>query len=392
MNLIFLIHPSFLESQSMPRFARMLAEGMQQRNHTVQYWSPYPRFYRARWPRIMKKWLGYVDQYLIFPFEVRSRIRDCSPDTLFVLTDQALGPWVPLVSDRPHVIHCHDFLAQQSALGQIPENPTRWTGRKYQAYIRQGYTQGKCFISGSRNTQKNLHEFLPTLPLRSEVVYNGLNQPFSPMNPAEARATLSQRTHLNLSQGYLLHVGGNQWYKNRPGVIEMYTAWRQRGGTPVPLLMVGAPANPKLLQAYTQSAVKADIHLISGLEDEFVRYAYAGALALLFPSLAEGFGWPIAEAMASGCPVITTQAAPMTEVGSDAAFYVPPRPPDSQQTKKWAREAADVIDHVLHLNASEHQEVVQQGIANAQRFDLEKTLDRLEEIYQGVLSPVTASS
>lgn len=370
----------------------MLAEGMQRRSHTIRYWSPSPRFYRAHGPRVTKKWLGYVDQYLIFPLEVRSRIRTCSPDTLFVVTDQALGPWVPLVTDRPHVIHCHDFLAQQSALGQIPENPTRWSGRQYQAYIRRGYARGRCFISVSRHTQKHLHAFLPTPPLRSEVVYNGLNQPFAPMDPAEARAALSQRTRLDLSQGYLLHVGGNQWYKNRPGVIEVYTAWRQRGAPPVPLLMVGAPANPKLQQAYAQSPVRADIHLISGLEDEFVRYAYAGALALLFPSLAEGFGWPIAEAMASGCPVITTQAAPMTEVGSDAAFYVPPRPPDSQRAKAWAGEAASVISQVLQLSASARREVVQRGIANAQRFDSEKTLDQLEAIYQDILSPVTAVS
>ncbi|RYY06240.1 MAG: glycosyltransferase family 1 protein, partial [Sphingobacteriaceae bacterium] len=120
----------------MPRFAKMLADGMKKREHQVKIWSPEPRFYNLPLPKSLKKWLGYVDQYLVFPAQTRKLLRATSDDTLFILTDQALGPWMPLIANRAHVIHCHDFLAQQSALNLIPENRTSWTGKQYQAYIR----------------------------------------------------------------------------------------------------------------------------------------------------------------------------------------------------------------------------------------------------------------
>src|SRR5688572_11535918 len=162
----------------MPRFANMLAEGMKQRGHTVNIWSPTSTFNKLPGSAFMKKWLGYIDQFIIFPLIVRRRIKSLSPDTLFVFTDHALGPWVPLVSDRLHVIHCHDFLAQQSAAGEIPENVTGWTGRQYQQLIWRGYSKGKNFISVSLNTRSALQRFLPAPAQRSEMVYNGLNQRF----------------------------------------------------------------------------------------------------------------------------------------------------------------------------------------------------------------------
>ncbi|MEO6722051.1 MAG: hypothetical protein ABIN67_16920, partial [Ferruginibacter sp.] len=131
----------------MPRFASMLADGMKQRGHTVEIWSPRPFFFRMSLFGKLRKWMGYLDQYLLFPLEVRLRLKKNKHQELYVFSDQALGPWVPLVSKYPHVIHCHDFLAQRSALGEIPENNSPWTGKRYQAYIRRGFRKGENFIS-----------------------------------------------------------------------------------------------------------------------------------------------------------------------------------------------------------------------------------------------------
>ena len=135
-------------------------------------------FHRLRSSPLLKKWLGYLDQYLVFPLQVRVRLRRTDERTLFVFADQALGPWVPLVADRPHVIHVHDLMALRSALGEFKENPTRWTGRRYQAMIRRGFARGQHFISVSENTRADLHRFLAGSQRSSEVVYNGLNYPF----------------------------------------------------------------------------------------------------------------------------------------------------------------------------------------------------------------------
>jgi glycosyltransferase involved in cell wall biosynthesis len=384
MNIVFFAHPTFLGYQSMPRFAHMLVEGMQARGHQVSLWTPAARWCRLPAPAFLRKWLGYIDQYIVFPTQVRQSLKTCTPDTLFVFADQALGPWVPIVSNRPHVIHCHDFLAQYAALDQIPEVVTSWSGKQYQAYIRQGYACGQNFISVSQKTRYDLHQFLPALPLRSEVVYNGFNQVFESLDPVQARAWLSEQTGLDLQCGYLLHVGGNQWYKNRRGVVELYNAWRTISQPPLPLLLIGEHPDTILQQAQAQSPYKSDIKLLTGVENKVVRWAYAGATVFLFPSLAEGFGWPIAEAMAAGCPVVTTQEAPMTEVGAAAAFYIPRRPANDKAFA-WAAASAQVVQQVVALGETDRQIVVDKGRVNARRFETTGALHCIEAIYQEVL-------
>ena len=71
MQLIFFCHPPFMQSQSMPRFARMIGEAMKDRGHQVEYWAPRDRCHKllsgSRWA----KWAGYIDQYILFPIEVQ---------------------------------------------------------------------------------------------------------------------------------------------------------------------------------------------------------------------------------------------------------------------------------------------------------------------------------
>jgi len=384
MNLVFLTHPSFSNLLSLPRFARMLADGMSSRGHTVEILSPTARFVNLHSHPTVRKWLGYIDQYIVFPKQLKEKLKKYPPDTLFVFIDQALGPWVPIVANRPHVIHCHDFMALRSALGEIAENPLTWTGQQYQALIRRGFSKGKHFISVSNTTKDDLHRLLFTKPETSDVVYNGFHNPFYALDPVEARKRFGERINLNVAQGYLLHIGRN-WYKNRAGVLEIYDAWRSKYQKKLPLLMVGDPTKD-LVVRQQQSPFKDDIQWLRGLDDESVRLAYAGATVFIFPSLGEGFGWPIAEAMASGCPVITTGEAPMTEVAGNAGFLIPRMPFDKSKVRDWASNAADVVNKVTSMSGLDRSAIVNAGIENAKRFDTKRALDRIEEIYLRILA------
>lgn len=381
MNIVFFSHPDFLQQQSMSRYTAMLAHGMRQRGHYVEVWSPQATFFNYAKKKAIKKWLGYIDSFILFPATVRKKLQHCPDNTLFVFTDHALGPWVPLVLDRPHIIHCHDFLAQRSALGEIEENTTSVTGKLYQRFIRRGYKKGDSFISTSVNTQNDLHRFLGFQPTISEMVYNGLNQDFRPLDPTYARIRLAKEIDLDLKRGFLMHIGGNSWYKNRPGVIEIYNAWREGSAVSLPLLLIGKSPNDILSRLRENSPYKQDIHFLVDLDDEGVRLAYAGATVLLFPSLSEGFGWPVAEAMASGCPVITTNCAPMTEVAGKAGFYIARRPSGHQEVAAWAKASAEVVNEVVTFSPEKREEVVQAGLENARRFDPQMVLNCIEAIY-----------
>jgi len=382
MRLVLFCHPSFLSSQSMPRYAQWLKTGMEKRGHEVQLWQPEPRIYNFPAPAFLKKWLGYVDQFVVFPSQVRKKIKNTGADTLFIFTDHAQGIWVPLASELPHVVHCHDFLAQQSALGMIPENPVGWTGKKYQELIRKGYRRAKNFISVSCKTKEDLNNLLNIPAQRSEVVYNGLTQKYSVTNRVTARKDIGRFCNQAVDEGYLLHVGGNHWYKNRAGVVMIYNAWRDEGGK-LPLLLIGEHPNEVLQSAHEKSQYGRDIYFLENVPDALLPAAYSGAVFFLFPSLAEGFGWPIAEAMACGCPVMTTNEAPMTEVAGDSAVLIPRMPSDNEEKlTEWATNAAV---RLMGTISSGTGALVEKGINNVKRFDSDLALDSIEEIYFSIL-------
>lgn len=392
MNLVILTHPAFNKSQSMPRFTKMLAEGMRERGHAVKLWSPIPRFLRIPAPIAIKKWLGYVDQYIIFPFKVQGLLKKCPPDTLFIFTDQALGPWVPLVAERHHVIHCHDFLALKSALGEVKENPTSWTGCQYQALIRWGFSKGSHFISVSSHTNSELQRFLPKKPVTSAVVYNQVASVFQPRDPLSARHNLSEKlagvlvNSASIKRGYLLHVGATVWYKNKRGVLELYQAWRKISNNPLPLIMIGDLPSEDLIRWVKNTSWGRDVIFLTGVQEELMALAYSGATVFLFPSLEEGFGWPIAEAMASACPVITTNKPPMTEVGGNAAFYISRRPEQKNEVNAWAENGAMMIEQLVNMSSVERQEAVNTGLQNVGRFSSQAVLDQIDGFYKQIVS------
>lgn len=386
MNIIFFAHPSFLAHQSMPRYVKWLADGMNKRGHHVTVLSPQSYFSKLPAPAALKKWMGYLDQYIVFPKEVKRKIKKVAPDTLFVFSDHALGPWVPIVEKKLNVVHCHDFLAQKSALGQIPQNPTGWTGRQYQAYIRKGYAKGKNFISISHKTENDLLQLLPTKPRISNVVYNGVNPIFTVREKSKALAALQEKLAVNLTNGFVLHVGGNQWYKNRVGIVLLYNIWRSIYNNNIPLLLLGEKPDILLEETINNSPYRESILPFSGLSDEDIINAYNAATVFLFPSLAEGFGWPIAEAMACGCPVITTGEAPMTEVGADAATYIPKMPLKKEYLKEWLHAGAATIQKMISMPTNDRNAIQLKGLENVKRFDSEKALDQIESIYKSIVT------
>jgi glycosyltransferase involved in cell wall biosynthesis len=276
-----------------------------------------------------------------------------------------------------------DFLALRSALEEFPEKPTGWTGKQYQRLIRNGFSNGRHFLSISKNTQTDLHRLSRQPIVSSEVAYIGLNSDFSIMQPDVAVAQLAPYLSPTEKDGFLLHVGGNPWYKNREGVVELYRAWCKGTSNPIPLWMIGSPPTDSLRKVANDIPNGGNVRFLDGLTDVQVRAAYNLTKLFLFPSLEEGFGWPIAEALACGALVLTTGHAPMTEVGGDAVEYLSRRTFSNRD--EWAREGATKIAMLLGLSDSEKQSRRAFGVDHAKKFASDATLDRYEEHYQRIL-------
>ena len=384
MKIVIFTHPSFSESESMPKFARLIVDGMRSKNHEIMVWKSTPLFYKLSPVIGLKKWLGYLDQYLIFPALTYINLKKISFDTLIVFSDQALGPLVSLVKNRPHVIHVHDFMALRSSLGEFPQNPTRWSGRIYQAYIKNGFKKGKNFISVSKKTQLDLHRFIEDKFTSSEVVYNGLNFPYRKMSIEEAAGFLALAGLELPSCGILLHVGGNLWYKNRVGVVQAYKAYSEKVKSPLPLWMIGPEPTSELKSMVSHEAFRGEIKFLTGLSDSQVCAAYSIAALLIFPSIAEGFGWPVAEAMACGCLVLTTNERPMTEVGGDAAFYIPP--PPVTISEGWIELVSEKIKEITDLySEGRFKSRIERGYIQSAKFKTNNAIDGYESNYLKIL-------
>lgn len=369
MRILLLVHHPPSAGASMRAFAGLISSGLRCRGHGVEtITAPVLLTRLARPGTAAAKWLGYGDQFLLFPPLLWWRLRRLPAGSLVVVTDQALGPWVPLISHRPHLIHCHDLLALESSLGRWPANPVGFSGRAYQRLIRWGFRQGSAFLSISAATQRALQGQLPA-GRQLAVLPNPIDPAFQPAAAASPPAPHTP---------YLLHVGST-WYKNRTALLQLFRALIERYHWPrLQLVLVGAP-EPAMAPLLAAPVLHGRVKVLEGVSRDRLIRLYPRAEALLFPSLAEGFGWPPLEAMACGCPAVITPVEPLLSLSGGAATVLPPF-----SHPHWPAAAAALVDELLRRSPAERQRWRRQGLAQASRFPVEAWLDALEAHYQSL--------
>ena len=141
------------------------------------------------------------------------------------------------------------------------------------------------------------------------------------------------------------------------------------------LVLVGESLSPELETFVRAYGLENRVFVVSEASDRELCAIYSRARALVFPSIAEGFGWPIIEAQACGCPVVTTDRAPMTETGGMAAVYSDLEP----------SSLASKVRGLLNENATAAQMRMQSGFENAARFGTDSMIQSYLELYQLVL-------
>jgi glycosyltransferase involved in cell wall biosynthesis len=149
------------------------------------------------------------------------------------------------------------------------------------------------------------------------VLPNALNYPYRVLPREETAARLRAVPALAPGAPYVLHVGSNLRRKNRECVLRALAAaaphWLGVAA------FAGQPLSGELRALAAELGVARRVVEVAAPTNELLEALYNGAVALLFPSRFEGFGWPIVEAQAAGCPVICSDRAPLPEVAGDAA-------------------------------------------------------------------------
>lgn len=370
---ILLVGNYALDNQaSMLRYAESLRRQMVLRGHQVEMIQPRTTVGDLVAQPTLRKWLGYIDKYIFFPYRLRRCVKDFD---LVHVCDHSNSMYLAHTGICPASITCHDLLAIKSAMGHYAGQKISYSGKIQQRWILKHLAEARDVLCVSAHTARELAAIRGGASQRVTVIENALNPAYE--SPATEGSVLRLRKQLGIVAGerYLIHVGGEIWYKNRFGVLRIFRLLCERlrdSGTPaLRLAMVGQPLTEKMREFVAANLAKGSVIEVVGPSDEDLRALYTGATALLFPSLHEGFGWPLIEAQSCGCPVITSNRFPMTEVAGSAALYIDP----SDESAAAASIASDIDGLALLREA---------GFRNARRFDSATIIPAYESFFAAV--------
>lgn len=353
--------------ESMQRFAEMMEQELSHAGHEVRLIRPVVKLGKFSWPNKLQKWIGHIDKFLLFPSALR---RATAWADVVHICDHSNAMYVKHVASRPHLVTCHDLLAVRGARGEFPVDPVGFTGKLLQKWIARGLKSAKFIVCVSNATRLDCMRVLDIDASRLEVVYSGLNYPYYPMPIGEAEGRLD-RLGMSNKRRFLMHVGSNTWYKNRLGVLKIFAQLVRQHQRDIDLIFAGRKLTAAMNKFIAEAGIEKRVKQLGAVSNEDLCALYSRAEGLIFPSLEEGFGWPVLEAQASGCPVFTSNRAPMTEIGGDAAVYIYPLLPE---------QSADVIDQ--HLDAL--QGMRERGVANGKKFSNAAMRDAYLEIYSRI--------
>jgi glycosyltransferase involved in cell wall biosynthesis len=236
--------------------------------------------------------------------------------------------------------------------------------------VPRSVARADLVLADSLNTQRDVIELLGVPAERTRVVYAGLEPTFRRVDDADQRNAALAR--YGITPPYILAVGTLQPRKNFTRLIAALRLARERYGLPQQLVIAGGKGwlYDDILDAAREAG---EAVLLAGyVADRDLPALYSAADAFAFPSLYEGFGIPILEAMGCGTPVLTSTASSLPEVAGDAALLVEPTDIEAMAAGLWRL----VTDETLRAT------LVQRGYEQIARFTWPTAAQELLAAYE----------
>ncbi|MBI2058945.1 MAG: glycosyltransferase family 4 protein [Nitrospirae bacterium] len=298
-----------------------------------------------------KGWMGVAKRLHGYQIGLRSRVKADSRDLFYTTAHEGL-----LAPPCAQVVTLHDLIPLR-----FPDIHPKLR-RYFQVVFPWILRASKGVVCASEATKRDLLSFYRFPEDRTCVSLEACD-------PAHFR----RRTGRVVSAGlgwdrFFLFMGSTAMHKNVLRLVEAFSGLADHGG--VGLVLAGPQdprAGPGIEAAIHRLGLSDRIRMIGRVPAEEIPHWYSEALALVFPSLHEGFGLPPLEAMACGCPVISSNAASLPEVCGGAALYVDPLSVDS------IRKAMNDILADERLRES----LREKGLRQASAFTWEKTVERI---------------
>lgn len=232
-------------------------------------------------------------------------------------------------------------------------------------------------IADSENTKKDVSEFLGFSSNVIETVHLAASKDFRPTSETEKQRV---RKKYGLPKKFVLYVGDINYNKNLPALIRAFSQFRE-----IELVLVtralkdkNLPESKEIFETIVRHGLSEKIKILTSVPTESVkdlRAVYSCAFLYIQPSLYEGFGMPVLEAMACGVPVVSSDKSSLPEVGGEAAIYF--NPSKGSSIKKG-------LEKGLNLSKHKREELVLRGYKQAKKFSWKKTAKNTLDIYRMV--------
>jgi glycosyltransferase involved in cell wall biosynthesis len=331
----------------------------------------------------LKKITDPKDQFILYsrenlrgdlgelPMNWQSRVLNWSPKKLWTQARLSWEMWqrppemlfvpahtIPLIHPKKVVTTCHDV-----AFFRLPE-AYGWLALKYHKFATKfAIRRAAKIICVSEFTKNELIEFFKISSERIAVVPNGFDS--GRYKIIEDRGAVAEVLRkYKIAEPYILYAGRLELKKNIPGLIEAFKSLKKNYKQPLKLVLVGQPdfGFEKVAKAIADNNLQNDVIMPGWVGKEDLPYLMNGARAFVFPSLYEGFGIPVLEAMACGTPVVCSGITALREVAGEAAYLVDPYFPEN---------IAEGINRVL---TDEHlrEDLKIRGLARVKDFSWER--------------------
>lgn len=274
---------------------------------------------------------------------------------------------------KPYRLPLPSVLTYYDVIGLIYPNalPSARARVLFRVLSRLALASADRVILLSRSSQRDVMRYFSVAEAKTAVVYPAADPQFCPQ-PDSAVARVRRR--YGLDSPYVLHVGINKPHKNVETLVEAWARARPRA-----TLVFAGPDDPRYPQARQRVAALGlgdRVRFFGDVPEADLPALYAGAAVFAFPSLYEGFGLPVLEAMACGAPVVSSDAASLPEVVGDAGPLLSPT-----DVEAWAETLARLLTNPTTLDAMRAR-----SLARAAEFSWDRAACETAAVYREVIS------
>ncbi|MFP4435757.1 MAG: glycosyltransferase family 4 protein [Chloroflexaceae bacterium] len=307
----------------------------------------------------------YLSRWLRYPLTLRRINAD-----VYHILDNSYGHLAFFTDPRRTIVTYH------SGGSGPPQQLRRWhpAGPALMIFrlAFRGMLRAARIIAVSADARQELIEATGYPGDHISVVHHGIDPVFGPGTPEERE---QQRRHfLQPGERYLvLHVGHGAARKNLEGLYRAFHQLRQREAS-VRLVRIGSMPTPAQQQLIMELGIAPAITHIAHVANQDLPHYYAAADLFVFPSLYEGFGIPLIEAMACGTPVVCSDTVLFREVGADAGYFV-----DTGSPEALAHSMQEVL-----TNPTLSQQMRMHGLERAHHFTWQRAAQETLAVYQGL--------